>query len=102
QNLLGIHESSEKAFKIMIATAVMAVLIIGWCGLTLALDPSKRQLPPYEVVLEKKFEINPQAGQPQPKINKLTGEQEDPIGFLDRILPANAQERLRHPPGIFT
>ncbi|HTK77755.1 MAG TPA: APC family permease, partial [Gemmataceae bacterium] len=102
QNLLGIHESSDKAFKIMIATAVMAVVIMAWCGLTLAMDPGKRQLPPYEVNLEKKFETDPQTGQQQPKINKLTGEQEDPIGFLDRILPHDAQERLRHPAGMLS
>ncbi len=38
QNLKGIHESSDKAFKIMIATTIMAVLILGWCGATLAVQ----------------------------------------------------------------
>src|SRR5262249_41017009 len=31
QNLLGIHESSDKAMKIMIATTVMGAVIILWC-----------------------------------------------------------------------
>ena len=35
QNLLGIHESSSKALKIMIATTIMAVIMLGWCGATL-------------------------------------------------------------------
>src|SRR5262249_31175028 len=35
QNLLGIHESSDKALKIMIATTIMAVLMLAWCGVTL-------------------------------------------------------------------
>jgi amino acid transporter len=35
QNLLGLHESSDKALKIMIATTAMAVIIIAWCGVTL-------------------------------------------------------------------
>jgi amino acid transporter len=35
QNLLGLHESSGKALKIMVATTIMAVIIIVWCGLTL-------------------------------------------------------------------
>ncbi len=35
QNIIGIHESSGKALKIMIATTVMAVVILGWCGITL-------------------------------------------------------------------
>ena len=102
QNLLGIHESSDKAFKIMIATAVMAVLMMGWCGWTLVKDPDKRQLPPHEVNLEKKFETDPQTGEQRPRINKLTGQQEDPIGFLDRILPADAQAKLRRPAGVLT
>jgi amino acid transporter len=37
-NLKGIHESSDKAFKIMVATTVMAVLIVGWCLATLAVQ----------------------------------------------------------------
>src|SRR5579883_391280 len=36
QNLLGIHESSDKALKIMYATTIMAVVILIWCAVTLA------------------------------------------------------------------
>ncbi len=32
QNLIGIHESSEKALKIMIATTIMAAVVMSWCG----------------------------------------------------------------------
>ena len=35
QNVKGIPESSEKALRIMQATTVMVVLLIGWCGYTL-------------------------------------------------------------------
>src|SRR5207248_2543980 len=35
KNIIGIHESSEKALKIMIATTIMAVIIFTWCGVTL-------------------------------------------------------------------
>ncbi len=35
QNLLGIHEASGKALKIMAATTVMAVILLAWCGVTL-------------------------------------------------------------------
>src|SRR3954470_3458097 len=45
QNLLGLHESSEKAFKIMVATTIMAAIMIGWCGVTLAMNPEVRNLP---------------------------------------------------------
>src|SRR5579875_534696 len=37
QNIIGIHESSEKALRIMYVTTVMVVMLIGWCGLTMAL-----------------------------------------------------------------
>ena len=35
QNLIGIHESSGKALKIMVATTIMAGIMLLWCGLTL-------------------------------------------------------------------
>src|SRR4051812_12150210 len=31
QNLIGIHESSDKAVKIMIVTTIMAVIMLSWC-----------------------------------------------------------------------
>src|SRR6516162_10771957 len=36
QNLLGVPESSDKAVKIMAATTVMGVIMLVWCGITLA------------------------------------------------------------------
>lgn len=35
QNTVGIHESSEKALRIMSLTTIMVVILIGWCGLTM-------------------------------------------------------------------
>jgi amino acid transporter len=35
KNIIGIHESSEKALRIMQITTVMVVLLIGWCVYTL-------------------------------------------------------------------
>src|SRR5579875_2346845 len=34
QNTIGIHESSEKALKIMQITSVMVVMLFIWCGVT--------------------------------------------------------------------
>src|SRR5262249_53525666 len=47
QNLLGIHESSDKALKIMYATTVMAVIMLVWCGITLAFRGPVNSVPPY-------------------------------------------------------
>ncbi len=97
QNILGVHESSDKAFKIMIATAVMAVVVFGWGLVTIYQVPAKRVLPPTQIDLGKKYDVNPATGQMVPRIDKATGHQADPIGFLDRILSESAQEKLRHP-----
>lgn len=35
KNILGMHESSEKALRIMQITTVMVVILIGWCVLTI-------------------------------------------------------------------
>jgi amino acid transporter/nucleotide-binding universal stress UspA family protein len=69
-NLIGIHESSEKAMKIMIVTTIMAVIILSWSGLTLVMrDPSQINSIPLQPDLH-------------PKVNPTTGEVEDPTGFL--------------------
>src|ERR1700739_2393268 len=47
ENIKGIHESSEKALRIMQVTTVMAVLMIGWCGLTIFMRGA--HLPPFEL-----------------------------------------------------
>src|SRR5262249_9712789 len=45
QNLLGIHESSDKALKIMIATTIMAVIMITWCVITLIVNGPANDVP---------------------------------------------------------
>ena len=46
QNVKGLHESSGKALKIMIATTVMAVVILIWCGITIAMrGPANSHVP---------------------------------------------------------
>lgn len=84
QNLKGIHESSDKAFKIMIATAVMAVVILGFGAVTLVMEPSTRDLPPLKVDLTV-------------KLNHATGHDLDPLGFLGYLLPAGVLDVLRSP-----
>ena len=46
KNIQGMHESSEKALRIMQVTTVMVVILIAWCCLTLLLHPAMRHLPP--------------------------------------------------------
>jgi amino acid transporter/nucleotide-binding universal stress UspA family protein len=94
QNLLGIPESSDKAVKIMAATTVMGIIMLIWCGVTLAVRGPVNHEIPWEPDLTKKVEIDA-AGETVPKINPITGEQEDPLGFLGHY-PAVA-EPLRHP-----
>lgn len=91
QNLLGIHESSGKALKIMIATTVMGVIILTWSIITLAVKPVN-PLPSLTPDLEKKTEWNEGTKTSEPKINKITNEQEDPLGFLGRYTPSLAED----------
>ncbi len=81
QNLIGLHESSGKALKIMIATTIMGAIMLVWCGVTLAVKGPVNSLPSMTPDLHQKFEID-DAGQTVPKISPVTGEQEDPLGFL--------------------
>ncbi len=119
QNLLGIHESSDKALKIMIATTVMAVVILVWCGVTLAVKGPANPLPSplpdlnpkveYQTVKDvndkgevtgERWAVDPEGhqlvaardpeGNPVPRINELTGRQEDPLGLISRFLPSLA------------
>ncbi len=50
-NIIGIHESSQKAMRIMQLTTIMGVLVILWSMATLFLHPATRQLPPFRPVL---------------------------------------------------
>ena len=95
QNLLGIPESSDKAVKIMAATTVMGNHPADLVGVTLA-GPAARSTAKSRgnPTLAPKVEIDA-AGETVAKINPITGEQEDPLGFLGRY-PAVA-EALRHP-----
>ncbi len=49
KNVIGIEESSDKALKILVATTVVAVVMIGFCLVTLWQNPAP--LPPFEVQL---------------------------------------------------
>src|SRR5260370_24071268 len=93
QNLLGIPESSDKAVKIMGATTVMGVIMLVWCGVTLAIQGPVNRHIPWQPDLSKKVEIDA-TGQTVPKINPLTGEQEDPLGYL--VMFPTVAETQRH------
>lgn len=106
QNVIGIHESADKAFKIMIATTIMAVLMIIWCSVTFILQPEKAKLPALDIDLNPKVlvedvggkpvpKLDPQTGQPIPRINPVTGHQFDPLGFIPMVFPATFVAWLR-------
>ncbi len=50
-NIIGIHESSAKAMRIMQLTTIMGVIVIAWAGMTLAMRPELQHLPPVRPVL---------------------------------------------------
>jgi amino acid transporter len=81
QNLLGLHESSDKALKIMYATTAMAVLMIGWCAATLWVRGPSQSVPLlpnlYAKVEHKEI---PRAESPAPE--RFT-DQEDTVWIFD-------------------
>src|SRR5436190_19978813 len=50
-NIIGIHESSQKAMRIMQLTTIMGIIVIAWASLTVAMRPELRHLPPFRPVL---------------------------------------------------
>jgi amino acid transporter/nucleotide-binding universal stress UspA family protein len=128
QNLLGIHESSGKALKIMIVTTIMAVIMILWCAVTLihnggpvnpvpSIQPDLHRKWEYETEVapdrvtgevREQFKRDPDTGQLEikkedgervPKINAATNRQEDPLGFIGRAFPSFA-DKVRNPDGL--
>src|SRR5262249_52769511 len=128
-NVKGIHESSGKALTIMVITTIMAVVVLLWCGLTLLQGRANwsnlQRLPDLSAKVEyqevevldpvngkpqKVWKLGPDGqpvpevnadGQPVPKLNKVIGEQEDPLGFLARLLPRDVADSLRQPDSWF-
>jgi amino acid transporter/nucleotide-binding universal stress UspA family protein len=92
QNLLGMHESTGKALKIMYATTVMAVVMLVWSGVTLSTRGTVNPMPSWQPDLSKKWD---DVAHTVPKLNPITGQQEDPLGWLGHF-PSIA-EPLRHP-----
>src|SRR4029079_11877111 len=58
QNLLGIHESSGKALKIMIATTVMGAIMLVMCITTLAVNGPINPMPDWRPDLSKKVDVD--------------------------------------------
>jgi amino acid transporter len=50
-NIIGIHESSAKAMRIMQLTTIMGVIVIAWAAVTIALRPETQHLPPFRPIL---------------------------------------------------
>lgn len=74
RNTKGIHESSDDALKIMYVTTIMVVLLIVWCGLTIATRPDKQKLPPAPLPANLSFN-------------------RDAVGWLPNIAPGALREQ---------
>ncbi len=99
QNRKGLRTSSLSASRIMAALIVMGAVLFTWCAVTLAVDPSKRALPPFTPDLSLKTEVSADTGELGPKA--VTGHQLDPTGFLGGYAP-DFVKPLRTPEGLLT
>jgi amino acid transporter/nucleotide-binding universal stress UspA family protein len=91
QNLLGIHESSDKALKIMYATTAMAVVIIGWCIFTLIANGGPAQWVPVLPDLNPKVE---HVEIPAPDDPKRFNPQEDKVWVRDLRSPDGLEPKM--------
>ena len=80
-NLIGIHESSDKALKILKVTTVMAVLILGWGVFTLCWEGPRNHVP-----------LAPDL---TAKMNYTLGERHSPLGFLEGTALGHSLAGLR-------
>ncbi len=83
RNTKGIHESSDDALKIMYVTTVMVVLLLVWCGVTIALRPEQRRLPPPPTAAHLAFDA-------------------DAVGWLPAIAPSAVRAVPAPHPGSAT
>jgi hypothetical protein len=93
QNILGIHESSGKALKIMIVTTVMGVLMLSWGALTLAYRSTHPATDAPAVALP--------TAEPRlvPREDPHTGEPVDPLGFIKSTHVADEVRSAGEPGG---
>ena len=61
-NTIGLHESSERALRIMQITGVMVVIIIIWCLATLITRPGPINWPPLPTPDNLRFGVSPSSG----------------------------------------
>lgn len=61
-NIIGLHESSERALRIMQITGIMVVVIIVWCVATLLVRPGPINWPPLPLPSNLHFEVSPTTG----------------------------------------
>src|SRR5262245_17738352 len=99
KNVIGIHESSEKAMKIMTITTIMAAIMLSWCTLTLVMRPAN-QINAVPI----KPDLNPKKTAAPPKDLEAEFEEakpaepEDPTGFLKDTSLGRKLKELPAPP----
>jgi amino acid transporter/nucleotide-binding universal stress UspA family protein len=99
KNVIGIHESSDKAMKIMIVTTIMAVIMLSWSGLTLVMRPSEQINPvPLKPDLNPKRIPAPDEKDKPPSADEKPATFDDPTGFLGRSQLGEKLKGLPPPP----
>jgi len=93
QNLIGIHESSDKAVKIMIVTTVMASVIIVWCAATLIYNRGPAQDVPWQPDLNAKVEHEEIPANEAANPSRYTP-QEDKVWVRDPTRPDHLKPKI--------
>jgi amino acid transporter len=94
-NVRGIHESSDRALKIMYLTTVMVVIMLVWCGATLAVNG----IATYEAggaTVQNELPLLPDLSHKEPRTEEAKSLPDPTLGFLTGT---TLGERLRLSPG---
>ena len=118
KNLVGLHESSSKAVRIVLFTTAVAAIVLVWSAATLIVRGPANSIPlrpdlskkvEYQVVRApdrisgevremwarddsgKLIPALDDQGRPVPKLDSITGRQVDPLGFLPHVAPQMAE-----------
>src|SRR5438874_3851252 len=92
ENIKGIEESSDKAFKVMQVTTVMVVLLLGWAAFTLLRHP--QPLPPWPVPGNLHFSKESLGFIKNPDLPRLFGIFGIMMAFGHSVLAMSGEESL--------
>ena len=99
RNTKGIHESSEDALRIMYLATLMAVVMLLWAAVSIAIKPDKQRLPPAPVAQNLSFSEDAVGWLPSLLQGRLVKESAEAPASLPEVKELPAETRFKFPAG---